>query len=157
MTGKKQELKERLNREFETCDRHIQRISEALEELSGLFPMSVEQYARLDSNQVRCLDQFIFRFSKLQDAIGAKIFRNLLEYLDEDVTALPMRDVLNRLERYHLLDSAEEWGYIRELRNEIAHDYPLMENDVVTILNELASKVPVLLAVYDRLKAVAES
>lgn len=56
MTGKKQELKERLNREFEICDRHIQRISEALEELSGLFPMSVEQYARLDSNQVRCLD-----------------------------------------------------------------------------------------------------
>lgn len=89
--------------------------------------------------------------------MGAKIFRNLLEYLDEDVTALPMRDVLNRLERYRLLDSAEEWGYIRELRNEIAHDYPLMENDVVTILNELASKVPVLLTVYDRLKAVAES
>lgn len=157
MTGKKQELKERLNRAFEICDRHIQRISEALEELSGLFPMSVEQYVLLDSNQVRCLDQFIFRFSKLQDAMGAKIFRNLLEYLDEDVTALPMRDVLNRLERYHLLDNAEEWGYIRELRNEIAHEYPLMENDVVTILNELASKVPVLLTVYGRLKAVAES
>ena len=156
MTGKKQELKERLNRAFEICDRHIQRISEALEELSGLFPMSVEQYVLLDSKQVRCLDQFIFRFSKLQDAMGAKIFRNLLEYLDEDVTALPMRDVLNRLERYHLLDNAEEWGYIRELRNEIAHEYPLMENDVVTILNELASKVPVLLTLYGRLKAVAD-
>ena len=72
-------------------------------------------------------------------------------------SAQPLLAVLNRLERYHLLDSAEEWGYIRELRNEIAHDYPLMENDVVTILNELASKVPVLLTVYDRLKAVAES
>ena len=67
-----------------------------------------------------------------------------------------MRDVLNRLERYHLLDNAEEWGYIRELRNEIAHEYPLMENDVVTILNELASKVPVLLTLYGRLKAVAD-
>ena len=48
----------------------------------------------------------------------------MLEYLDEDVSALPMRDILNLLERYHFIDSADEWGYIRELRNEIAHDYP---------------------------------
>jgi len=53
-----------------------------------------------------------------------------------------------------LIDKAEEWNYIRELRNEIAHDYPLLENDVVSILNELISKVPVLFAIYNRLKAI---
>lgn len=116
--------------------------------------MSVEDYVGLNSEQIRCLDQFIFRFSKLQDAMGAKIFRNLLEYLDEDVSSLPMRDLLNLLERYRLIDKAEEWNYIRELRNEIAHDYPLLENDVVSILNELISKVPVLFAIYNRLKAI---
>lgn len=89
MTSKKQELEQRLNREFEICDRHMQRIEETLGELADLLPMSVE-----------------------------------------------------------------EWNYIRELRNEIAHDYPLLENDVVSILNELISKVPVLLAVYNRLKAI---
>ena len=133
MTSKKQELEQRLNREFEICDRHIQRIEEALGELADLLPMSVEDYVGLNSEQIRCLDQFIFRFSKLQDAMGAKIFRNLLEYLDEDVSSLPMRDLLNLLERYRLIDKAEEWIYIRELRNEIAHDYPLLENDVVSI------------------------
>ena len=122
MTSKKQELEQRLNREFEICDRHIQRIEEALGELADLLPMSVEDYVGLNSEQIRCLDQFIFRFSKLQDAMGAKIFRNLLEYLDEDVSSLPMRDLLNLLERYRLIDKAEEWNYIRELRNEIAHD-----------------------------------
>lgn len=154
MTSKKQELEQRLNREFEICDRHIQRIEEALGELADLLPMSVEDYVGLNSEQIRCLDQFIFRFSKLQDAMGARIFRNLLEYLDEDVCSLPMRDLLNLLERYRLIDKAEEWNYIRELRNEIAHDYPLLENDVVSILNELISKVPVLLAIYNRLKAI---
>ena len=153
MTNSKQEINERLQREFEICDKHILRINEALEELSAVLPLSSDNYATLNSEQIRCLDQFIFRFSKLQDAMGAKIFRFLLEHLDEDVTALPMRDILNRLERYHILSDANEWIYIRELRNEIAHDYPLLENDVVRILNELFSKVDVLYGIYDKLKA----
>ena len=153
MTNRKQEINERLQREFEICDKHILRINEALEELSAVLPLSSDNYATLNSEQIRCLDQFIFRFSKLQDAMGAKIFRFLLEYLDEDVTALPMRDILNRLERYRILPDANEWIYIRELRNEIAHDYPLLENDVVRILNELFSKVEILYGIYDKLKA----
>lgn len=76
-----------------------------------------------------------------------------MEYLDEDVSALPMRDILNLLERYHFIDSSDEWGYIRELRNEIAHDYPLMENDIVSVLNELLSKVSILKSIYKRMKA----
>ena len=154
MTNRKQEISERLQREFEICDKHILRINEALKELSDILPLTAESYASLDSEQIRCLDQFIFRFSKLQDAMGAKIFRYLLEYLDEDVAALPMRDILNRLERFRILPDANEWVYIRELRNEIAHDYPLMENDVVHILNELLSKTEVLFGIYEKLKAV---
>ena len=153
MTNRKQELMERFSREFDICDRHIQRIDEALEAMHTDIPMSVDSYTNLDENQIRCMDQFIFRFSKLQDAMGAKIFRYVLEYLDEDVSALPMRDILNLLERYHFIDSADEWGYIRELRNEIAHDYPLMENDIVSVLNELISKVPILKSIYKRMKA----
>ncbi|UBD77189.1 toxin-antitoxin system antitoxin subunit [Parabacteroides goldsteinii] len=153
MTNRKQELMERLSREFDICDRHIQRIDEALEAMHTDIPMSVDSYTNLNENQIRCMDQFIFRFSKLQDAMGAKIFRYVLEYLDEDVSALPMRDILNLLERYHFIDSADEWGYIRELRNEIAHDYPLMENDIVSVLNELISKVSILKSIYKRMKA----
>lgn len=153
MTNRKQEISERLQREFEICDKHILRINEALEELSSTLPLTTGSYSNLNTEEIRCLDQFIFRFSKLQDAMGAKIFRYLLEYLDEDVTALPMRDILNRLERYQFLSDANEWIYIRELRNEIAHDYPLMENDVVHILNELFSKVEVMYGIYEKLKA----
>ena len=153
MTNRRQEINERLQREFEVCDKHILRINEALEELSSTLPLTTESYAQLSSEQIRCIDQFIFRFSKLQDAMGAKIFRYILEYLDEDVTSLPMRDILNRLEKYKFLPDANEWIYIRELRNEIAHDYPLMENDVVHILNELFSKVNTMYGIYDKLKA----
>ena len=116
--------------------------------------MSADCYSNLTTEQVRCIDQFIFRFSKLQDSMGAKIFRHILEYLDEDITALPMRDILNRLERYLIIPSADEWTYIRELRNEISHDYPLLETDVAAILNELFSKTDIIFSIYSKLKSV---
>lgn len=152
MISRRQEIIERLQREFEICDKHVLRINEALAGLGVALPMSADCYANLNTEQVRCIDQFIFRFSKLQDAIGAKIFRYLLEFLDEDVSSLPMRDILNRLERYLIIPSADEWIYMRELRNEISHDYPLLDNDVITILNELLSKVEVLFSIYNELK-----
>lgn len=77
-----------------------------------------------------------------------------MEYLDEDITALPMRDILNRLERYLIIPSADEWTYIRELRNEISHDYPLLETDVAAILNELFSKTDIIFSIYSKLKSV---
>ena len=90
----RQELKERMERAFAVCDRQIQRIEEALSDLGMTMPMSVEEHADLSREQIRCLDQFIFRFSKLQDTMGAKLFRQVLAYLEEDVTTLPMIDIL---------------------------------------------------------------
>ena len=157
MTAKRQETIERLQREFEVCDKHILRVDEALRGLRVDFPITLDVYQSFDSDQIRCIDQFIFRFSKLQDAIGAKIFRFTLEILDEDVTSLPMRDILNRLERFNIIPSADEWIYIRELRNEIAHDYPLYDNEIVAILNELFVKVEGVINIYKRLKAYMPS
>ena len=157
MTAKRQETIERLKREFEVCDKHILRVDEALRGLRVDFPITLDVYQSFDSDQIRCIDQFIFRFSKLQDAIGAKIFRFTLEILDEDVTSLPMRDILNRLERFNIIPSADEWIYIRELRNEIAHDYPLYDDEIVAILNELFVKVEVVINIYKRLKAYMPS
>ncbi len=44
--------------------------------------------------------------------------------------------------------------YIRELRNEISHDYPLLETDVAAILNELFSKTDIIFSIYSKLKSV---
>lgn len=65
MTAKRQETIERLQREYEVCDKHILRIDEALRGLKVDFPITLETYQSFDSDQIRCIDQFIFRFSKL--------------------------------------------------------------------------------------------
>ena len=148
----RQEIIERLDREFGVCDRHIVRINEALDSLGLDGPMSVEQYVDLSAEQIRCIDQFIFRFAKLQDVMGGKLFRYILEYLDEDVSELPMRDILNKLERFQIVPDAHEWVYIRELRNNVAHDYPQSDNEVVSAVNELISKLDTVASIYDNLK-----
>lgn len=113
MTDKRQELKDRLLRAFEICDKHIARIEEALCGLKPYFPLDEEKYLNLNSEAVMRLDQFIFRFSKLQDVIGAKIFRYVLAWLYEEEETMSMRDVLDRLERTGVIDSVESWVYMR--------------------------------------------
>ena len=156
MTTARQELKERMERAFAVCDRQIQRIEEALSDLGMTMSMSVEEHSDLTREQIRCLDQFIFRFSKLQDTMDAKLFRQVLAYLEEDVTTLPMIDILRLMERYGFIDQADEWATIRELRNEIAHDYPLLENDAVAAINELIRQFDTLKVIYDRLRKAVE-
>ena len=50
------------------------------------------------------------------------------------------------------IDSVESWGYMRELRNTIAHDYPLDTQEVVLSLNELVGSTETLKVVYERLR-----
>ena len=64
MTTKRQETIERLQREYEVCDKHILRIREALGGLKVDFPISVETYQNFDSEQIRCIDQFLFQTAR---------------------------------------------------------------------------------------------
>ena len=60
------------------------------------------------------------------------------------------------MERYGFIDQADEWATIRELRNEIARDYPLLENDAVAAINELIRQFDTLKMIYGRLRKVVE-
>ncbi len=74
----------------------------------------------------RLVNSFLFNYMKLQDKIGAKLFRAVLWELREvDDESMPMRDILNRLEKLQLIEDAKAWDRLREIRNAIAHEYPL--------------------------------
>ncbi|MCK5538310.1 MAG: toxin-antitoxin system antitoxin subunit [Bacteroidales bacterium] len=78
-----------------------------------------------DYNNTRIVNSFLFNFSKLQDKIGAKLFKQVLYELKEiDTFSLTMIDVLNRLEKLNILDTTEQWERLREIRNILAHEYP---------------------------------
>jgi len=119
--------------------KHLQRLNNAFEELNKHYPLPFDQKSYqsiLASNQnLAYSDQVIYRFSKLQDVMGAKLFKALLLYQGENIDR-PFLDILNSLERMNIID-VEEWFEIRDLRNEIAHDYEDNEQIAIEILNSI--------------------
>ncbi len=72
---------------------------------------------------LRVLDQLLFRFTKLQDALGMRLVPATLDMLSEPFEQWPMIDRLNRLEKLGYID-VESWLRWREIRNRLAHEYP---------------------------------
>jgi hypothetical protein len=78
-----------------------------------------------DKDFLTLLDAFIFRFIKLQSSVGEKLFPLAFEILTGiDRTEVTFFDILNYLEKYGIIPSAEYWKKIRKLRNEFVHIYP---------------------------------
>lgn len=108
---------------LDDCRRHLRYLRAAAGRIS--WPLTADRMTAPDDELVAALDQFAFRFSRLQDTLGQKAFRYVLVgALREPCEDSPMRDVLDRLERLRLLPSADRWEEIRAARNILAHDSP---------------------------------
>ncbi len=109
---------------FDECDRHLQALSEAMQRCPQ--PLTPGHFTPRNPDLIATLDQFAYRFSKLQDVMSVKLFRGFaVQILKEPVESAPIIDILNLLERYRYLDSVQRWQEIREIRNQIAHEYHL--------------------------------
>lgn len=106
------------------CERHAERLRWAMATLEPLFPITPGGLADLSDVQLAVVDQFIMRFSKLQDAMGAKLLPGILELTKEPGSFPTFIDKLNRLEKIGAIPSASEWLQFREMRNQFSHDYP---------------------------------
>jgi len=114
-----------LKHAVELCNTHAQALSDALADIETSRPrFTVDALGRLGKEDRRLLDQFAYRYPRLQDDMGAKLLPSVLLTLGEDVSAMAAIDRLNRLEQLRWLPSAEAWMELRRIRNEFAHDYP---------------------------------
>lgn len=122
------------------CERNLYHLRRAVSLLRPVLPMTAVRYAQLSDDQIQSLDQFILRFTKLQDAMGNRLWPALLAYLQEPYEARPMLDKLHRLEKLGYLQQADQWQEYRNLRNQFAHDYPDDVDKNAALIN-LASAV----------------
>ena len=87
------------------------------------IPFNIDRARQLeiDPELSERVEAFVSRFSRLQDTIGDKLLPALLAALGEMPAAAI--DNLNKAERLGLLDSVEEWMVMRQLRNQMVHEY----------------------------------
>ena len=128
---------EQLLKIINECRKHIVRLEEAYGDMTKFVPLNQEAYAKLSRGQVRIIDQYLFRFGKLQDAIGKKLFKSILIYLGEDIEDKSFIDMLNRLEKLNLLSDSEGWFELRQIRNELAHEYEDDNEEMGQIINKI--------------------
>jgi len=90
-----------------------------------LKQQKIDNHFFADYNHTRIVNSFLFNFGKLQDKIGAKLFKQVFYDMKEiDSFSLSMIDVLNLLEKHEILQNIEQWERLREIRNILAHEYP---------------------------------
>ena len=137
---------EKLTQGIDEAFIHLKRLLYAGNNIKTFFPLTEEFMFNIDDESIEHLDQFIFRFMKLQDCIGQRLFSSLLENLQEDYSTRPFLDILNRLEQLGAIESAYSWQVLRDIRNDIAHEYPENTKESIRSLNELYIKTADLLA-----------
>ena len=141
----------KLSPAIKECGQHQLRLHAAWEEATTFAPLKESSAEQLTDEQVRTLDQLIFRFGKLQDAIGTRLLPATLQLVQEWRDNEPFLDKLNRAEKLEILPSVEQWQLLRELRNQTAHEYPDQPERVRISLCQLIANVPMLESVYKQM------
>ncbi len=97
------------------------------------------------------VDAFVARFGRLQDTLGDKLLPCLLAFLGERTGAVI--DNLDKAERLGLITSADDWLSMRQLRNQMIHDYIQDPTILVSALNAGHSFVHELLLTAESMTA----
>ena len=103
--------------------RHKLRLDQAYVKMSDFMPLSIKKYIDLSDDEIEHIDQYLYRFAKLQDVLGRRLFKNVLFSLGEDVENKSFIDIFNRLEQLNIITNYDKWLELRLVRNELSHDY----------------------------------
>jgi hypothetical protein len=120
------------------CRKHIMHLNSASTKMRHFMPLDENKYKNLTEDEVEHIDQFLFRFAKLQDTIGEKLFVELLVFLQEEgIKNKPFLDILNRLEQLGVLSDKDIWISLRKIRNDISHHYEEDSKDMALGINAI--------------------
>lgn len=120
----------------QVCDElniHFKRIDALLPEIKSYLPFKESDFD--DTEKIKTIDSFIYRFTKVQDRMGEKFFPLVLSELQEYKRSMALIDVLHKLEKLELLKSSDTWIEYRKLRNTLTHEYPDNEDEIIEAIN----------------------
>ena len=125
----------------ETILRSLERL--AADQRLGL-PVTAQRLAALDEDDAVRIQGFLRLFEQLHQLVERKLFRGLLLLSGEDVEALSVRNMVDRLEKLGATGNAEVWRMIGKVRNNLAHDYPTNIELHTERVNEAFAALPAL-------------
>ena len=125
------ELQMLLLTHWDVLQRSLMSLQQSTNKTRQLLQQSEFSFEELES-----IDSLTSKFSRTSDIYLQKVLRSIWMLLREDT--VPLIDLLNRAEKLMIIVSAEELLQMRDIRNQIAHEY------LPEAVPELASEVVVL-------------
>lgn len=150
-------LKLKVEASLQEGEAHLRYLAGSAARLSPVFPLTRATLETMNDATVTVLDQFIYRFTKLQDALGTRLFPALLGLIRGDDEIRPFMDILNQLEKLGVVKSVDAWQELRTLRNNLAHEYPGSIEQRGVTLNSLFVQWGQLAEMFQAAKAYYES
>lgn len=121
--------------------------------LGPLATMRAHGLAALTAEEHETIAAFRARLSDLQEHLG-KTMRSVA--IEEEVDVDRFGSVLAFMEKMGVLDDIEVWKLIRELRNDVHHQYEDDPEILYQFFNSMVKNAPVLLDCHDRLRSFVQ-
>jgi len=99
---------------------------------------AIEEKEEFDLDQQESFEALTSRFARTSDILTQKVFKTLFILLQENIKTII--DAANLLEKLAVLENADDLLNVRELRNQIAHDY--VESDVKALFFDVLRYIP---------------
>jgi len=101
-----------------------------------------------DLEEQESFEALTSRFARTSDILTQKVFKTLFILLQENIRTII--DAANFLEKLEIVEKADNLLNIRELRNQIAHEY--VESEVKSLFFDVMRYVPELKKIIDNVK-----
>ena len=128
----------KIQKQLKESNKHKIRIEKYYNKIKNILPLSASKYEKLN-DEIEIIDGYLFRFAKLQDTIGQKLFRMVVSEFVEDIEKLTFIDILNQLEKIGILENIQIWQRLRDIRNNISHQYDDESYEMAEAINSIFS------------------
>ena len=102
-----------------------------------------------DLEEQESFEALTSRFARTSDILTQKVLKTLFMLLQENIKTII--DAANFLEKLELIDHADDLLNIREIRNQIAHEY--VESDIKDLFLDVLQYVPELRMIISNIEA----
>ncbi len=110
---------------------------------------SIGQKKEYDLEQQESFEALTSRFARTSDILTQKVFKTLFILLQENTKTII--DAANFLEKLEVIENADDLLNIREIRNQIAHEY--VESDINALFFDVLRFAPELKKTINNVKA----
>ena len=128
--------------QLDILNENLNALSEALKWLERSYNICNKfDVKNLNNEGMDAFEGLTSRFARVSDILFNKVFRSIT-YIEKGEN-LPWIDVVYHLEKKQVIDNAENARLIKELRNDIVHEYIMA--DLTELYHEVLTNTPTII------------